>query len=410
MADKTPASPTASPVAAPPPLAIGGAASEQERYTAIVEKIQKDAAKADLAERQAALAAEPPEEVEEPTAEASEPAAEPAEEAEEPAEEEAAAKTPPTGRELAKIKALLASDPAAAVDELEKALGKDGLKALKLDSKQWAAWRHEKRSLRAELDGREAQLEQIHGKLADFHASLQPLAQARQAFEDGDYQKAHELAFGMDINEFQKQALRQKAGTDPKVAKLERELAEERRIRETAAAEKAQAEQARAVRQAEADYLSELTEEVATFEDPQLAAAAKLPGFAEQVLQIQRDHFDRRTKTSLPTITAAEMALASFREAHDRWATVFASLDQSDTSEEETDRAAPVKAATPAKVQKGKPVQAPPSGAKPRKSLTQSSATEAVGPGRALSPDEIYQKHLRLMERRAVEELAQELG
>ncbi len=412
-----PAAPTsliASPTAVQEaPIPGVGDISDQERFQAVLKKVSRDAARENLAAAQAedagaADAAEPaaaPEAAEAVVADAAE--ADDAE-ADEADDAEAEPAKPAAGsRDLAKLKALLAADPAAGVEALETALGKDAIKALKLDSKQWAAFRHEKKQFRAAHAEREAQLEQIHGRLSEFHASLQPLAAAKVAFDDGDYQKAHELAFGMDVNEFQKRALRQKQGEDPKVAKLERELAEERRVRETDSRQKQEAEQARAYAAAEAGHLKDIAEELSSSDDPVMASAGKLPDFAAQVLEIQRDHFDRQTKSTIPIITAAEMALEKFREAHDRWAAVFASLDQGDIPEQSSDRAAPARTAAQ-KTAKSK--AAPTAPARPKRSLTQSTATEAAGPGRALTPDEIYAKHLREMQKAANEELAHELG
>lgn len=402
--EAAPTSAITAPIAAQEPaIPAVGVGSDQDRFLAVLTKVKRDAAKENLAAAQAAESAEEP--VEE-LAEPAEAAAEPAEELETPFEDAEAAPAAPVARDLAKIKALLASDPAAAVDALESALGKDALKVLKLDSKQWAAFRHEKKQFRAAHAERESQLQQIHGRLSEMHAGLQPLIAAKEAFDDGDYQKAHELAFGLDVNEFQKRALRQKQGEDPKVAKLEREIAEERRLRTEAAEQKAAAERARAAQEAEVRYIADLAEEVATLDDEQLARAAKVSGFADQILEIQRDHFDPHTKTTLPTVTAAEMALDKFREAYERWTPVFAALDRGESLETESDRAEPVKAAS-TKAAKGKQV-AP--AAKPKRSLTQSSASEAAGPGRALTPEQIYEKHLREMQRAANEELARDLG
>jgi hypothetical protein len=240
---------------------------------------------------------------------------------------------------------------------------------------------------------------------------LQPLADAKQLFDDGDYRGAFEKAFGIDVNEFQKRALRQKQGEDPKVAKLERELKEMRKAEEIKAQRQAETQQQVQQRQAIENHMAALGAELKSIDDPTIAGAAQMDAFVDAVFEIQREHYDRRSDTTLPTAAAAEIALERIRETHDRWAAVFgtplsasADADDPDDPEQATDRAEPARTANKQK-------QAAQTQPKPkRRSLSQTAGTEAAAPGRSLSADEIIAKHTRLMQRNALEERAKELG
>lgn len=141
------------------------------------------------------------------------------------------------------LKALL---EAGDIDGLAKALG---VKPAKVVNGDWARLRQRERAAR---DAHAKQVQTLSAREAAIkaeEAKVGHLLEARKAHEEGDVQRALELLIGDgDIDSVLAQAIKQKHGSDPRVAKMERELkamqAEKQRVEAERQAQAQQAQQA----------------------------------------------------------------------------------------------------------------------------------------------------------------------
>lgn len=186
----------------------------------------------------------------------------------------------------------------------------------KIDSRKWEEWRKAKeRSQRTLATERAAAIEEVGGQrrqlqtvLAEAQKTYGPMVEAKKLFDAGDVIGAVKSAFGIELNDLQKRALAQFHGKNPEVEQLRREMAERE-----AAAKKREEELTEQSRQAQLSaqttaYLEHLQQELIDGTDPQVAGLATKPRFIQRVYQIQRQHYDQATKTSLPSHVAADMA------------------------------------------------------------------------------------------------------
>lgn len=255
--------------------------------------------------------------------------------------------------------------------------------ALRINSARWAEWRkantEAKRELAAERSKLDGEKQQFQGLVKQVREQVAPLLQARKLFESGKIGEAVKHAFGVDFDDFNKRGLREyhkSAASDPRVDALENELKQLR-------AEKAEAER-RKQEEAEKASSAEIEQKNMTFirgelerlaeDDPSLAKLAGKPRAVARVLQILQEHYDERTKTTLPVRAAAEMV-------RDWIAEEFGDLfDASrDRSESESPHRAGTKPERPATA-----------------TLSTRGATEASTPGRALTDEEMFAKYSRL--------------
>jgi hypothetical protein len=180
---------------------------------------------------------------------------------------------------------------------------------LKLSSKQWDAVKEKLSKTKAEA----REVEQ-RGAAAMQHAqqlvqAFIPLAQAKQAYDQGDYDQFVKLATGDDFTTFQRKLIAQAAATkdpaaDARIARLEQEIA--RRDHENARLQQMTAQQRQ--QQAVQQHLTDISSELKDSGDARFEAAAGKQAFLAKVLEIQREHWDKQTGTTLPPIEAAELA------------------------------------------------------------------------------------------------------
>jgi hypothetical protein len=201
------------------------------------------------------------------------------------------------------------------------------------------------------------------------------MVEAKKLFDSGDVIGAVRSAFGIELNDLQKRALAQFHGKNPEVEQLRRELAE--RDANAKKRDEEAAEQARQSREREQTtaYLEGLQQTLIDGSDPEIAGLATKPRFIQRVFQIQRQHYDPATKTSLPAQQAAAMA-------RDEIVTEFGGVFG-----KARDTAVPVESAQPgSKAAK----------AKATTSLPQRGAAEAGPPGRRLTAQEQVNKYTEL--------------
>lgn len=273
------------------------------------------------------------------------------------------------GTRLAKARAMLQKGDLDGA--LKAAFGKTA-KDFAINSKQWQAWREKTQEGKRALAAKEQQLMQAAQELQKRFA---PLHQARQEYEAGNLTEAFKLAFGEDINDFQRKALRQKMGQDPEVAKLKRQLEEEKQARiqrEREAQERYQAEQEEHMRR---QYFAGVQKQLGELE-PHIQKVATKRAFFQAVVEQLQEHYDPDTNITIPVSHAAELAFAELYG--DVW-------DSGVTGTPHTPAAT---------VQGGSSPVRP--AARAAKNLKQSHAAEASAPGR-LSDDELLAKYEKLM-------------
>jgi hypothetical protein len=240
-----------------------------------------------------------------------------AKKAKEPAEktDEPAAAKPKEGEEpdadraaggLARARKLFAKGDVA--EAVKLAFGVDP-EDLKLNSKQWDAVKEKLSKTKNEAREAEARGQQAMAQAQQMVQRFVPLAQAAQAYAQGDYETFVRLATGDDFTTFQRKLIAQAAQTkDPaaeaRIARLEQTIAQ--RDAENARLQQmtAQQQQAQAVRK----HVSELASELKDCGDPRFEAAAGKQLFLDKVLEIQREHWNKRDQTTLPPLEAAELA------------------------------------------------------------------------------------------------------
>lgn len=249
---------------------------------------------------------------------------------------------------------------------LELAFGKKG-DAFRVNSARWAEFRKANTAALRQLAEREQKLE--HG-IKQVEQRFGPLVKAKKAFDSGDYKEALQQAFGIDPETFNKKLLAQFHGKHPEVESLRAELrardeAEAKRKRELE--EQGRHEQER---QRTAQNLELIGQHLGQHEDEAIVELSKRPRFRARVLQILSEHYDPRSKTSIPLEEAAEMVKS---EIEAEFGSVFRPRSVSES-----------------------PTRAGIKHARPATTLSQRGAAEASPPGRALTDEELYRKYSNL--------------
>jgi hypothetical protein len=197
-----------------------------------------------------------------------------------------------------------------------------------INAKRWAEWhkahsrnKSKLESMRtqalAEVQQRRTEVDKV---LTEAERTYGPMVRARKLYDAGDVAAALKEAFGDDLPAFQRKALASFHGKNPEVETLKRELRErdEREAAKLREQEQA-AEKARYAEQETAYLRDFIVQPLTASDDPQLATLAKKPGFARRVLQIQRDHYDPDTESSVTVLEAADLArdeiIAEFGDA-----------------------------------------------------------------------------------------------
>jgi hypothetical protein len=242
-----------------------------------------------------------------------------------------------------------------------------------INSKRWAEWRQVNQAKKRQLNDYHQQLQ---GAAQQLRQDFAPFIQAKQLAEKGDLAGAIQSAFGLDVSEFNKKLIRSlhgEASSDPKVEKLEKELAAMRAERQQELERQQQAQREQQLAQQREAYKKTIASEIAESGDAQLARFAKKPNFVEHVLTILRQNYDRETDTSIPIVEAADMARQAIL---DEFGDVFGEpRDADDSAESVRGGSIPAKAVV-----------------KTTKTLSQRGAAEASAPsknGKPMSADEL---------------------
>lgn len=220
-------------------------------------------------------------------------------EAEEPAEDRSAGG-------LARARKLFAKGDIQ--EAVKLAFGVDA-EDLKLTSKQWDAVKEKIATGKESARETEARGQQMLNQAQQIVQQFVPLAQAKVAYEQGDYETFVRLATGDDFTTFQRKLIAQVAQTkdpaaDARIARLEQELA--RRDQENVRLQQMTAQQRQT--QAVDQHLASIASELKECGDARFEAAAGKKVFLDKVLEIQREHWDKYTKQTLPPAEAAELA------------------------------------------------------------------------------------------------------
>lgn len=183
----------------------------------------------------------------------------------------------------------------------------------KIDSRRWEEWRKAntrgKQMLEREKAAAVQQIandrRQLEETLTNARRELGPLLEGQKLFKAGDFAGALKAAFGVDVATFQRNLLSQHHGKNPEVESLRAEIRERdaREAERRAAEERQRAEYTQ--REQLAQYVEQVRGEIVDGEDAELAGLATDPAFIEQVIQIQRKHYDPATRTTLPSLQAA---------------------------------------------------------------------------------------------------------
>jgi len=235
--------------------------------------------------------------------------------------------------------------------KIADALNLIGLDPEKLDGPKWAAWRHENKKASASIGESRQQVEQQAGQVQQFAQQLvrdfQPMIHAKQAWANEDYDAAMQLAFGVDLNTFQRRALASMAnpgaGKDPAVVATRQELyalKQELARRDQAAAAQYQQATVDGTRQ---EYWNNLTSELKGADDVRISKAAERELFVREVFAIQKQHYDPQSDSTLPALEAAELAYERMHGEFAEWEDVFGGGSSTDAKR---DRGAKTPAAT----------------------------------------------------------------
>lgn len=183
----------------------------------------------------------------------------------------------------------------------------------KIDSRRWEEWRKAQTRGKQSLEREKQALSEANARdrreleqtLAGARRELGPLLEGQKLFKAGDFAGALKIAFGVDVATFQRSLLAQHHGKNPEVEAIRAELKAEReeRARREQELERQRAEQTQ--REQLALYTEQVRGEIVDGEDAQLAGLATDPAFIEQVIQIQRRHYDPATRTTMPALQAA---------------------------------------------------------------------------------------------------------
>lgn len=197
---------------------------------------------------------------------------------------------------------------------LELALGID-LDKVEPTTKQWKGVKRIAQEAKHEAAEAKAFAEREISQARHVVTTLQPFVQAAQHYLKGDYKTFLELATGDTPEQFQKKLIAQlheAPKSDPamvaRMEQIERERAQER---EAARVEREQFAAARAQMQYQEQvqaWKNGIVEELKSSENPVLAKLASKPKFVEEIFSLQNKHLDKRTRTTIDTLEAAEMA------------------------------------------------------------------------------------------------------
>lgn len=225
-----------------------------------------------------------------------------------PADEKPAAEDSPGS--MAKFRRLLREGK---VDEAMTLAGVDA-ETFDFNNKAWKEVRGVLNAERSELRAQAQAVANDKATTQQAASELVPLVQARRAYRAGQYDQAIQLMGGDTLETFLRKVAQQMHGTPARDPQVDAELQQNRREMAELRAERQRERDAsdakvKADKQAadEAQYMGELTEELAELE-PHIAKKAQKKIFLEKIAAIQKASYDARTKTWLPTAVAAAEA------------------------------------------------------------------------------------------------------
>jgi hypothetical protein len=231
----------------------------------------------------------------------------------EPEEPPAEAAGPVSADTLQKARAALAKGDLKSAMKL--AFGK-APEDFAINSKQWAAWRHERAKERQKLEQKELRLSQVVGQIKERFA---PYVEAEELLDKGDVEawvrKATRGKYG--YNDLAKRALKQFHDEPPAVRELreqnDRLAAELREMREGDQRRAAEYEQAQKEQQAYEYYSGALS----GHPDQRIAKLAKRPAFVAKVIERIADHWNVHEEELDPLDTANEVFAEEYGELFD---------------------------------------------------------------------------------------------
>jgi hypothetical protein len=190
------------------------------------------------------------------------------------------------------------------VDVLRAVTGDDSLQSLdrvKIPSRALAAVRRE--TARAEAIS--TQVQQQAQKLQSIYAPMEEVWRARDA---GDVRGAIEKLFGKKLEEVQADVVASYHKTDPEVLRLRKDL-EQYKTQAKQAEEQRQVEAQRTtLQQRQTEERKALTDYLTESDDVRISKVAGKKVFVDAVIQQVKDHFNPRTRLTIPWSEAAELA------------------------------------------------------------------------------------------------------
>ncbi len=301
-----------------------------------------------------------------------------------PPEEDGPPMAPPSAALLVQARAL--AEKGDLDGALKLALGKDAA-AFRLNDARWREWRKTQEKADARTAEREGKVQDAAKQLSQKYGRF---VEAEKLFAADDYEGAFQKAFGLDLNSFQKKALSKFHGKNPEVEALRKQL-EERDARDRQREEAFRQQQAQ---QAEAQQHQAnrgvISQHLTASDDPQLAVLSKKPGF---IRQVYTEFLDRTSKGEPASLLLVQACAEEIRDGLvGEFGDVFGPRDLSASGRP-----------NPSGINSGSPYQAGKKPARPGaataapSSLSQRGASEASGPGRELTEQELLRKYTDLM-------------
>jgi len=246
---------------------------------------------------------------------------------------------------------------------------------LGVSSQQWEKVRRYEKQVKQEAAAKDAKVNEISDQLLKRY---EPFEAARQAFQAGQIDKAHQLVFGMSVDDLVRASVNERLDKNPEVERLKVQLEEERRERRAwEQQQQKQAEEARLNAQHKTNLIN-LESHLRESDDAQIASWAQKPNFVKQVYSEILRHYDEETGASIPPHQAAEAVRDRILQELGEW-------------EYPGD--------SPAKALQASELPEQPSRAKARvRNLKQNSAAEATATPKKLTTKELQQKYAALMD------------
>lgn len=196
------------------------------------------------------------------------------------------------------------------VGAIKLALGVD-IENVELSGKQWRAIKHYSVEAKQEADEARAKAEQEVAQAQHVVQTLDPFIKGAQAYLAGDFETFLKLTTGDTPEQFQRKLigqLHEAPKADPallaRLEAVERERQAERAAAEELRQKNEKLEKQHAYEQAVVNWKHEVSTELKAV--PQYAKVADKAFFVDRVFALQEAHYDKRTRTTIDTLDAAE--------------------------------------------------------------------------------------------------------